>query len=53
MYRTTRVKNIDQALRANVDRYIGSDAFAAMQADVEMYGEDAFIKNPEIQKDKP
>lgn len=35
---------IDEAFRANVDRFIGSDAFAAMQADIELFGDDAFSK---------
>lgn len=35
---------IEEAFRANVDRFIGSDAFAAMQADIELFGSDAFSK---------
>lgn len=35
---------IDSAFRANVDRFVGSDAFIAMQADVDMFGDDAFSK---------
>ena len=40
-------EKIDAAFRANVDRFVGSDAFAAMQADVEMFGYDAFSKREE------
>ncbi|MBC2729643.1 hypothetical protein [Thiobacillus sp.] len=36
--------NVDKSFRANIDRYVGSDAFTAMQADVEMFGDDAFTK---------
>lgn len=37
-------EKIDEAFRTNLDRYIGSDAFTAMQADVEMFGNAAFKK---------
>jgi len=33
---------IDEAFRSNVDRYIGSDAFVAMNADIELFGDEAF-----------
>jgi hypothetical protein len=33
---------VDKAFRANLDRYAGSDAFRAMQADVNTFGSDAF-----------
>lgn len=33
---------IEAALKTNIDRFIGSDAFVAMKADVELFGEDAF-----------
>lgn len=29
---------IDQAFRSNIDRFVGSDAFIALQADVTMHG---------------
>lgn len=35
---------IDESFRTNVDKLAGSDAFTAMQADVEMFGKDAFSK---------
>ena len=41
-------ENVDRAFRANVDRYIGSDAFAAMQADVELHSDNAFTRRPKI-----
>ena len=42
----------DQSFQENVERFVGSDAFLAMQNDVEMFGDDAFIQrrpqsNPE------
>lgn len=37
-------QKIDGALRANADKFVGSDAFAAMQADIEMFGHEAFTK---------
>jgi hypothetical protein len=36
---------IDEAFRKNVDRYINSDAFHAMRADISMFGDEAFSKN--------
>jgi hypothetical protein len=39
-------KRMDDAFRANADRFLTSDAFRAMNADVEMFGEDAF-ESPE------
>ena len=35
---------IDAAFRQNIDRFIESDAFQAMQADVGMFGDEAFSK---------
>jgi len=35
---------IDEAFRANVDRFVGSDAVAAMEADIRLFGDDAFSK---------
>lgn len=35
---------VDKAFRENVDRYLESDAFTAMQADIEMSGDAAFSK---------
>ena len=35
---------VDAAFRANIDRFAGSDAFIAMQADVEMFGDEAFTE---------
>lgn len=46
-------EKVDQAFRANIDRFIGSDAFAAMQADVEMYGDEAFTKRPQSSQNEP
>ena len=36
---------IEQTFRANADRIVGSDFFEAMQADVEMFGSEAFINS--------
>lgn len=35
-------KKVEQAFKENVDAYISSDAFDAMEADVDMFGEKAF-----------
>jgi len=35
-------KKIETSRRANMDAYAGSDAFMALHADVEMFGDDAF-----------
>lgn len=35
---------IDSAFRGNVDQFVGSDAFTAMEADVRLFGNDAFSK---------
>lgn len=37
-----QAKKIDQALRTNIEEYIGSDEFVAMQNDVRMFGDAAF-----------
>ena len=37
-------EKVDKAFRQNTDRYVKSDAFAAMNADVNMFGSDAFSK---------
>jgi hypothetical protein len=37
-------QKIASAFRSNLDRFVDSDAFAAMQADVAMFGNDAFQK---------
>lgn len=37
-------QKIDEAFRLNVDKIIGSDLFAAMKADFEIFGEAAFSK---------
>jgi len=33
---------IEESFRTKLDEYTGSDAFAAMRADVEMFGDEAF-----------
>jgi hypothetical protein len=40
-------KKMDEAFRANVDRFSKSDAFRALNADVEMFGPDAFERTDE------
>jgi hypothetical protein len=42
---------VDQAFRQNIDRFIGSDLFVAMQADISMFGDDAFIPRTPATKD--
>lgn len=36
---------IEEAFRANIDLFVGSDAFSAMHADIDLFGEDAFSKH--------
>lgn len=36
-------RKIEAAFRDNLDRFLGSDAFASMQADIELFGDSAFI----------
>ena len=43
-------EKVEQEFRKNIDRYIGSDAFVAMQADVEMFGDKAFNKRTDGSK---
>lgn len=35
-------EKVEKTFRANIDKFIGSDAFIAMQADIDMFGNDAF-----------
>ena len=44
-------EKIDQAFRANVDKYVGSDEFIAMQNDVRMFGDAAFTRDPPLEED--
>ncbi|MBP6903458.1 MAG: hypothetical protein KBC73_25460 [Burkholderiaceae bacterium] len=37
-------EKIDEAFKKNVDKFIASDSFRAMQADLAMFGDDAFSK---------
>lgn len=39
-----QLEKIEQTFRANVEKFVGSDAFVAMQNDIEMFGDDAFIQ---------
>ncbi|WP_321917302.1 MULTISPECIES: hypothetical protein [Paraburkholderia] len=40
-------QKMEEGLKANAHNYVTSDAFVAMQADVEMFGDDAFlVRNP-------
>lgn len=38
-------QKIETGFKNNLDRFVGSDAFAAMQADVDMFGDQAFTKH--------
>lgn len=38
-------ETIDQSFRSNIDKYIGSDEFQAMQNDVRMFGDAAFTRS--------
>jgi hypothetical protein len=42
-----QLQTVDATFRANIDRYMGSDAFEAMNADVEMFGDNAFSQRDE------
>lgn len=42
-------KKVDDAFLSNLDEIAGSDLFRALQADVDLFGSDAFLQNP----DKP
>jgi hypothetical protein len=39
-----QAEKVETAFRENIDRFAGSDAFIAMQADIEMFGNEAFTK---------
>lgn len=39
---------IDAAFQANIDRIVGSDAFTAMEADIRLFGNDAFSKGSKL-----
>lgn len=39
-----QAKKVEDAFRENIDRFAGSDAFVAMQADIDMFGNEAFTK---------
>jgi hypothetical protein len=39
-----QAERVETAFRENIERFAGSDAFLAMQADVEMFGNEAFSK---------
>ncbi len=40
-------ERIEQSFRANAENFVGSDAFTAMQNDIEMFGDDAFTWHEE------
>jgi hypothetical protein len=48
-----QAEKIDQAFRTNIDNYIGSDEFLAMENDVRMFGDAAFTRKRSPQEDKP
>lgn len=39
-----QAEKVEAAFKANIDRFAGSDAFIAMQADIDMFGNEAFTK---------
>lgn len=41
---TAQSEKVADHFRSNIDKYVGSDLFAAMSADVEMFGDAAFSK---------
>jgi|CXWL01.1.fsa_nt_gi hypothetical protein len=46
-------EKIDQAFRSNVEKYVGSDEFVAMQNDVRMFGDAAFTREHSLEEDGP
>lgn len=46
-------EKIDQAFRANVDKFVSSDEFIAMQNDVRMFGDAAFTRVHPLEEDGP
>lgn len=42
---TRQRARIDQSFRENAERFVGTDAFLAMQNDIEMFGDDAFTQS--------
>ncbi|CAG4889797.1 hypothetical protein SCB29_33885 [Paraburkholderia sp. SIMBA_055] len=43
-------KKVDEAFRNNIDKFVGSDAYDAMRADIEMFGSAAFLKRAQGSK---
>jgi hypothetical protein len=39
---TRQLEKIDRSFRANADKFVGSDAYVAMQNDLRMFGDAAF-----------
>lgn len=42
--------NVNDAIGKNIDKYVGSDAHVAIQADVEMFGSDAFANRGSVER---
>ena len=43
---------IEHAFRSNIDRLAGSDFFQGMQADIEMFGQEAFSRPKDEDNDR-
>lgn len=48
---TRQHEKIDQAYRANIDKFVGSDEFVAMQNDVRLFGDAAFTRDHSSEDD--
>jgi len=49
----TQQAKIEQSFRTKLDQYTRSDAFAAMRADVEMFGDEASLPKTVVCNDEP
>lgn len=48
-----QAQKTDEALHANVEKYVGSDEFLAMLNDLRMFGEAAFIRDDLLEENEP
>ena len=48
-----QLEKIDETFRLNAEKFVGTDAFIAMQNDIEMFGEDAFSQRQADSKPNP
>lgn len=48
-----QLEKIDRSFRANADKFVGSDAYVAMQNDLRMFGDAAFAPDYTLEEDGP